>query len=103
MPGISGDTHLALWKRNYVRWGWKLFFEPSFLDFCRCRFFFRSLPYRLGLVGKGGAGKEVKRDHSQKQGLLGAMMARSFESELNKIRAGKSLGFGGSCLIAARK
>jgi SAM-dependent methyltransferase len=66
-------------------------------------FLFRSLPYRLGLVGKGGAGKEVKRDHSQKQGLLGAMMARSFESELNKIRAGKSLGFGGSCMIAARK
>jgi hypothetical protein len=59
--------------------------------------------YRLGLVGKGNAGKEVKRDHSQKQGLLGAMMARSFESELNKIRAGKSLGFGGSCMVAARR
>jgi len=59
--------------------------------------------YRLGLVGKCSAGKEVKRDHSQKQGLLGAMMARSFDSELNGIRAGKTLGFGGSCMIAARK
>jgi len=59
--------------------------------------------YRLGLVGKNIAGKEVKRDHSQKQGLMGAIMAISFESELNKIRTAKSQGFGGSCLVAARK
>jgi hypothetical protein len=66
-------------------------------------FLLRALPYRLGLARAGNAGKEVKRDHSSKQGLLGAMMAISFESELNKIRAGKSLGFGGSCLIAVTK
>ena len=66
-------------------------------------FLFRSLPYRLGLVGKGNAGKAVKRDHSQKQGVLGAMMARSFELELKRIRAGKTFGFGGSCLVAAKK
>ena len=66
-------------------------------------FLLRTLPYRLGLVGKGGAGKEVKRDHSQKQGLLGAMMARSFELELKRIRAGKTCKLGGSCLVAAKK
>jgi SAM-dependent methyltransferase len=66
-------------------------------------FLFRSLPYRLGLVGKGSAGKEVKRDHSKKQGLLGAMMARSFELELNRIRVGKTCKLGGSCLFTARK
>ena len=66
-------------------------------------FLFRSLPYRLGLVGKGSAGKEVKRDHSQKQGLLGAMVASSFDLEAKRIQAGKTLAFGGSCLIAARK
>ena len=57
----------------------------------------------FGIDRAGSAGKEVKRDHSQKQGLLGAMMARSFESELKRIRAGKAFGFGGSCLMAARK
>jgi hypothetical protein len=59
--------------------------------------------YRLGLVGKGAAGKEVKRDHSQKKGLLGAIIARSFEFELKRIRVGKTCRLGGSCLIAARK
>jgi SAM-dependent methyltransferase len=66
-------------------------------------FLFRTLPYRLGLARAGSAGKELGRDHSQKQGLLGLLLANSFESESNKIRAGKSLGFGGSCLLAARK
>jgi len=35
--------------------------------------------------------------------LMGAIMASSFESELNKIRTAKSQGFGGSCMIAARR
>jgi hypothetical protein len=59
--------------------------------------------YRLGLVGKNIAGKDVKRDHSQKQGLLGAMMASSFDLEPKRIQAGKSLACGGSCLMTARK
>jgi SAM-dependent methyltransferase len=66
-------------------------------------FLLRTLPYRLGLVREGSALKEVKRDHSQKQGLLGAMIAGSIKSEIISIRAGKSAGFGGSCLVAARK
>ena len=66
-------------------------------------FLLRTLPYRLGLVREGSAVKEVKRDHSQKQGLFGAMIAVSLKSEIVSIRAGKSVGFGGSCLVAARK
>jgi hypothetical protein len=66
-------------------------------------FLLRALPYRLGIVRAGSAGKEVKRDHSQKQGLLGAMVASSFDLEAKRIQAGKTLAFGGSCLIAARK
>lgn len=41
--------------------------------------------YRMGRVGKNIAGKEVRRYHSQKQVLLGAMMARSFDFELDRI------------------
>lgn len=58
---------------------------------------------RLRIARVGNAGREVKRDHSQKQGFLGAMMARSFESELNRIRQGNTIRFGGSCMIAAKK
>ena len=49
------------------------------------------------------SGRHCWQDHSQKQGLLGAIIAGSFESEINRIRVGKSLGFGASCLVAARK
>ena len=57
----------------------------------------------FGTDRAGSAGKEVKRDHSQKQGLQGAMMASSFDLELQRIQAGKAFGFGGSCLMAGRK
>lgn len=58
---------------------------------------------RLGIVRAGSAGKGGRRAHSQKQGLLDAMMAGSFELELNRIRVGKTCKLGGSCLIGARK
>ena len=58
---------------------------------------------RLGIVQAGSAGKDGSWDHSQKQGLLGAMLARKFESELKKNRLGNTIRFGGSCLVAARK
>jgi SAM-dependent methyltransferase len=95
---------LASMKMKLVEAGLKPVFGTYIFGFLPLPvFLFRSLPYRLGLIGKGNAGREVKRDHSQKQGFLGAMMARSFELELNRIRVGKTIRFGGSCLIAARK
>jgi hypothetical protein len=63
----------------------------------------RSSTYHNGPTESCFSGKEFKRDHSQKQGLLGAMMARSFELELKRIRVGKTIRFGGSCFVAARK
>lgn len=66
-------------------------------------FLLRTIPYRLGLVRKGSAVKAAKREHAQKQGLIGALMGSIFESELNRIRSGKYSVFGGSCLVASRK
>jgi hypothetical protein len=43
--------------------------------------------YLMGLVQKGSAGRWY---HSQKQELLGAMVAISFDSELSSIRSEKS-------------
>ena len=58
---------------------------------------------RLGIVQAGSAGKGGRRAHSQKQGFLSAMMARSFELEVNRICVGKTCKLGGSCLVAAKK
>lgn len=95
---------LASMKMKLVEAGLEPIFETYIFGFLTLPvFLLRTLPYRLGLVGKCIAGKEFKRDHSQKQGLLGAMMARSFELELNRIRQEKTIRFGGSCLISAKK
>jgi SAM-dependent methyltransferase len=95
---------LASMKMKLVAAGLKQVFGTYVFSFLPLPvFLFRTLPYRSGLVGNGGAGKEVKRDHSQKQGLLGAMIASSSDFELQRIQAGKTFGFGGSCLIAASK
>ena len=95
---------LASMKMKLVEAGLKPVFGTYIFRFLPLPvFLFRSLPYRLGLIGKGNAGREVKRDHSQKQGFLGAMMARSFESEVNRIRVGKTCKLGASCLVAAKK
>ena len=56
----------------------------------------------FGTDRAGSAGKEGKRDHSHKLGLLGAMMASSFGFKLKRIQAGKPFGFGGSCLLMAK-
>ena len=66
-------------------------------------FLLRTLLYRFGIVKSGSACNEAEKDHSQKQGLIGAIIAKIFESEIKSIRAGKSVGFGGSCLVTARK
>ena len=60
-------------------------------------------PGDLFIALPGSAGKGGRRSHSQKQGLQGAMMASSFDLELQRIQAGKAFGFGGSCLMAGRK
>lgn len=41
----------------------------------------------------------VKSGHSRKQGLLGTMMARSFATELKRIKVWKTLGCGRSYLL----
>ena len=63
----------------------------------------RSSTYHNGPTESCFSGKALGGTHSQQQGLLGAMMASSFDLESKRIQAGKTFGFGGSCLIASRK
>lgn len=63
----------------------------------------RSSTYHNGPTESCFSGKALGRNHSQQQGLLGAMMERSFELELNRIQVGKTIRYSGSCLIASRK
>jgi SAM-dependent methyltransferase len=95
---------LGAMKKKILEAGLKPVFGTYIFGFLPLAvFLLRTLPFRLGLAKKGSGEIKAKGDHSQKQGLLGAMMASSFDFELKRIQAGKTFGFGGSCLIAAMR
>jgi SAM-dependent methyltransferase len=66
----------------------------------------RALPYRLGLGsgGRPGGAQKVARDHAAQPGSKKAgLIERLLASEVEQIRAGRSMRFGGSCLLVASK
>jgi SAM-dependent methyltransferase len=66
-------------------------------------FLFRSLPFRLGLSSAASAPENVGRAHGTREGLLVRMMRRLLAPETAAIAKGRTMRFGGSCLVAARK
>jgi 2-polyprenyl-3-methyl-5-hydroxy-6-metoxy-1,4-benzoquinol methylase len=65
-------------------------------------FLFRVIPTRLGLRKKNAWDKYGQEHHTQ-PGLLGKLLEKTLEWELNLIRQRRQLPLGGSCLIVARK
>jgi SAM-dependent methyltransferase len=64
-------------------------------------FFLRTLPTKLGLAGRPH--QQTDRDHASDTGMLGRVFDFLLSSETRHIRQLKSMAFGGSCLITARK
>jgi len=62
---------------------------------------FRSLPYRLSFIKKNILSKNT--EHGANRGFGSGLINYFLKRELNKIKSGKSLKFGASCLIVARK
>jgi SAM-dependent methyltransferase len=58
----------------------------------------RALPYRIGL----GTAPDMARDHGGNDGRLSHVFARLLRGEVDNIRNGVAMKFGGSCLVAAR-
>jgi len=66
-------------------------------------FFFRSLPFRLGLRAAAAEPENANRTHGTDQGIMVRVMRRMLSPETKLIARGKRMAFGGSCLVAARK
>lgn len=67
-------------------------------------FVFRSLPFRLGLRGKGlHESAKVSRDHSPGGEVTSKIIDMMLRPELRRISAGNPMSFGGSCLVAATR
>jgi SAM-dependent methyltransferase len=64
-------------------------------------FLLRALPARLGL-GRTHGNEKAMRDHVLSGGI-GRLIHASFASELATVSAGKTLRFGASCFLIARK
>lgn len=65
-------------------------------------FLFRSLPYRLGMKKLADARVNQKKDHDNK-GIAATILNNILRFELKRLKKGKSLLFGGSCMVIAQK
>jgi SAM-dependent methyltransferase len=66
-------------------------------------FLLRTISYRLGFAQRIKNEKISAKDHVISEGGFGRLLTMLLGRELNLIKRGKSLSFGGSCLMAARK
>lgn len=63
-------------------------------------FLLRALPYRLGLTGSGSANES--RSHAAGGGVINRVLCALLRPELGHLRNGRSMRFGGSCLVVAK-
>jgi 2-polyprenyl-3-methyl-5-hydroxy-6-metoxy-1,4-benzoquinol methylase len=63
---------------------------------------FRALPYRMGISRERGPVPGAVRDHRGKGRLMVDILDFFLNPEIEHIRKGKSMRFGGSCLVVAR-
>lgn len=64
-------------------------------------FLFRSLPSKLGVFRNSNFNEKHKKEHSEKGGITGKLIEKSFQTELARIKNKKKIPFGTSCLISA--
>jgi SAM-dependent methyltransferase len=62
-------------------------------------FFFRTIPALLGLNKKISVGNDTANDHKSENTTINKV----WSWELNRIKQGKKIPFGGSCLVVAKK
>jgi SAM-dependent methyltransferase len=91
-------------KKKLVESGFKPIFGSYIFSFLPLPvFLLRTLPYRLGFAQRIKNEKISVKDHVISEGGFGRLLTMLLDLELNFIKRGKSLSFGGSCLMAARK
>jgi len=66
-------------------------------------FFYRSLPFRLGLTVRSANPRQMQREHGAADGFAVKTLRMILASECGSIRRGKEMVFGGSCLVAASR
>jgi SAM-dependent methyltransferase len=66
-------------------------------------FLARTIPYRLGLSGSHRSSSDVSREHGVGGDPVARVLSSLHEGEVELVRRGTRIPFGGSCLVVARK
>lgn len=66
-------------------------------------FLFCSLPFFLRLRSRSANPENVSRTHGTNEGFMVRTMRRMLAPERKLVAKGRRMGFGGSCLVTARK
>lgn len=66
-------------------------------------FIARTLPSRLKIKRNSNSLTKHTNEHKNSQGLMGSITNKLWNYELNTIRKGKQIPFGGSCFVVAMK
>ncbi len=108
----SADDDYAGHYRRYTLGGLRRLLERAGLrvEFASYIFFLlplpifllRAIPTRLGLR-KENAWDRYQEEHHTQSGLVGRVLDEIFAWELSRLRKGRAVPFGGSCLVVARK
>lgn len=82
--------------------GFELIYSTYFFSFLLIPLFIvRTLPSKLGIRRKSKT--QTQREHNQNNGFIGKVFDLIWNWELGRIQRQKSIPFGTSCLIVARK
>lgn len=65
-------------------------------------FLLRTLPMKLGLVSESGSNDSQARDHASENAVANRIIGALCRPEIARLARGKSMRFGGSCLLVAR-
>jgi len=66
-------------------------------------FLLRTLPYKMGLSKKQRNAKSASRDHAEKGGAMAKILSLILHREIENLKNKKTMHFGGSCLIVAKR
>ncbi|WP_159947153.1 class I SAM-dependent methyltransferase [Rhizobium sp. 18065] len=90
-------------REKLNRAGFEVEFETYFFaSLVLPMFFLRTLPTKLGVRSHVNM-KQTAAEHSLPKGPIGHWLSRSFEKEQQLISGGRSVSYGTSCIVAARK
>ncbi|MFT6987793.1 MAG: SAM-dependent methyltransferase [Psychromonas sp.] len=94
LNSILSVLQLAGFKIEFASYIFKYLPIPIFL--------LRTIPFKLGLAKKDKMNNVTSRDHAVEGGVLSNLIDLSLHSEIDTLNIGKSMSFGGSCLIVAK-